>query len=329
MSPRPFFLLLAILALPALVQADADEKVNAAIKVLVGGKDAEKVQALKDLAAMGEDGKPAARVVAVAMNSKNKDIQKHAIDAFGKIEPEALKPALRLLLEKEVTRNDFDNLVKASNKAAIPLIRGRIDKDIKAKNLNGINEGILALAEVGIGDDEATDSLIRLSTYKLEGITRDYRDLAVGGLAIYAGKASEEQRERIVVGLDKILATQQRSKKARTKEETTLCIAVLKTLSRFGKDGSKATGTVKALRLDKDSAVRDAAIDALKAIGGGVTFLVCSKVTHSRWSAAEPAPSSAVEVGRAAAMPASSSLGPSRVMCCSRACHAPSIAPRP
>src|SRR5207245_164706 len=114
MSPRPFFLLLAVLSLPAFVQADADDKVNAAIKLLVGGKDAEKVQALKDIAAMGEDGKPAARAVAVAMNSKNKDIQKHAIDAFGKIEPECLKPALRLLMEKEVKRTDFDDLLKAS-----------------------------------------------------------------------------------------------------------------------------------------------------------------------------------------------------------------------
>lgn len=270
MSPRPFLLLAAIICLPGLVpgvvQGDADDKVNAAIKQLVGGKDAEKVQALKDIAAMGEEGKPAARAVAAAMLSKNRDIQKQAIEAFGKIEPEMLKPVLRLLLEKEFTRNDYEELLKSNSKAAIPLIRGRIDKDIKAKNLVGINEGILALVTVGAGDDEATDSLIRLSTYRLEGITRDYRDLAVGGLAIHAATARGEQRERIVVGLEKILVAQQKLKKPRAKDETVLCVAILKALARYGKDASRAAPTVKALRLDKDNAVRDAAVDALKAI---------------------------------------------------------------
>src|SRR5260221_12826842 len=100
-------------------------------------------------------------------------------------------------------------MLKYNNKADMHLIRARIDKDIKAKNLAGINEGILALVTLGAGDEEATDSLIRLSTYRLEGITRDYRDLAVGGLAIHAATAKGEPRERIVVGLDKILVAQQ------------------------------------------------------------------------------------------------------------------------
>ena len=119
MSPRLIPLLAAILCLPTLLRA-ADDKVNAALKTLTSGKEIDKVQALKDLAAMGEDGKPATRTVAGLMWSKNKDIQKQAIDTFGTLQPEMLKAALRLLLEKEVTRNDFETISKLQDKAAIP-----------------------------------------------------------------------------------------------------------------------------------------------------------------------------------------------------------------
>jgi hypothetical protein len=269
MHSRSLVFLLGLLALPALVQADADDKVNAVLKVLVGGKEIEKVQALKDLAALGEDGKPATRAVAAAMWSKNKDIQKQAIEAFGKIQPDMLKPALRLLLEKEVTRADFELICKLDGKASIPMIRGRINKDVAAKNLVGINEGILALVTIGGGDEEATDALIRLCTFRLDGISRDYRDLAANGLAIHSNFAKGELRERVVVGLNNILVTQQKQKKPRATEgEQVLAVAVIKALGRYGKDAAKAAPTLKALRLDKDAKIRNAAIDALKDIEG-------------------------------------------------------------
>ena len=140
-----------------------------------------------------------------------------------------------------------------------------------------------------MGDEEATDALIRLATYRLDGITRDYRDLAVSGLSFHSGLVKgPEIRERIVVGLDKILVTQQqqaklkkpppkgkdkskdkdKEKEKEQETETALSVAVIKALGRYGKDASKAVPTLKAYRLDKETSVRDAAIDALKAIEG-------------------------------------------------------------
>jgi hypothetical protein len=284
MSPRLLALLAAFLCLAPFAQADTDEELAAALKALSGGKDAEKLKALKDIAALGKEGKPAARAVAGVLFSSNKDIQKQAIDTFGTLEPEMLKPVLRLVLEREVARTDYEAVTKFNNKAAIPLIRGRINRDVKAKNLVGINEGILALTEIGTGDEEATDALIRLATYRLEGISRDYRDLAVGGLSIHASVLKGELRDRVVIALDRILVTQMKpmpkpKPKPKTKDkdkdkdkdkenETVLTIATIRALGRYGKEAARAVPTLKTLRLDKDNAVRDAAIDALKAIEG-------------------------------------------------------------
>jgi HEAT repeat protein len=215
-----------------------------------GATPAEKIEACRQLAAMGPDAKDSARALCEAMVDRDYEVRDVATEALGKVYPELAR--MLAFGDRGRSRERWVTGLCAmgpDGAAAVPVLLAMMRDGRKKSDLPYVAQ---ALTVVGAKDKDVTAEAIKL--------LRTSESAGVRAVVAKALPLMENGKSGIPLLIS--VATDPYSPQS-------VVVAAVHALGKFGRDAQQALPALQRLSRSRDSEVRDAAANAYERIKKG------------------------------------------------------------